>query len=428
MRLRLFGRLLPALILAALPMAASAGLFIGVSVGVAPPPLPIYVQPPCPQPGYIWIPGYWAWGPYGYYWVPGTWALPPQVGLLWTPGYWGWDGADYLWHAGYWGPRVGFYGGIDYGFGYDGDGFDGGFWRGGIFFYNRAIMHVGPGFDSDEYYRRPPPHPVYWRHRFEHVSFNGGPDGVYARPTRMDMRAARERHFALTAQQRQHEFIARGDRALRANFNHGRPPIAATPRPSRFHGPDVFAARAAGGPFMHRSPLRRPMAMDRPGWAAGPQHPAQRAWQRYGNGPAPNFAAHPGRTAAFHAGNRFAPHPWNNPRYPQRQAYHPAPRFVAHPAPQYGYRAAPRVQYHPAPRFQAQPAPRYAYRPAPRFQPRPAPQYSYHPAYHPAPRFQPRPAPQYSYHPAYHPAYRPAPRFQAHARFQPHPGPRRPPR
>src|ERR1700756_3073681 len=55
-----------------------------------PPLLPEYEQPPIPAPGYIWTPGYWAYGADDYYWVPGTWVQPPAVGLLWTPGYWGW--------------------------------------------------------------------------------------------------------------------------------------------------------------------------------------------------------------------------------------------------------------------------------------------------------------------------------------------------
>ena len=58
-----------------------------------PPPLPDYEQPPCPADGYLWTPGYWAWGGGGgYYWVPGTWVQPPRVGVLWTPGYWGFRG------------------------------------------------------------------------------------------------------------------------------------------------------------------------------------------------------------------------------------------------------------------------------------------------------------------------------------------------
>ncbi len=83
---------------------ATAQIAIGFSVTVAPPPLPIYEQPPIPGAGYIWTPGYWAWGDGGYYWVPGTWVLPPAIGLLWTPGYWGWSDGVYAWNAGYSGP------------------------------------------------------------------------------------------------------------------------------------------------------------------------------------------------------------------------------------------------------------------------------------------------------------------------------------
>jgi hypothetical protein len=54
-----------------------------------PPPMPVYDQPPIPEPGYLWTPGYWSHNGEDYYWVPGTWVEPPQPGLLWTPGYWG---------------------------------------------------------------------------------------------------------------------------------------------------------------------------------------------------------------------------------------------------------------------------------------------------------------------------------------------------
>ena len=57
-------------------------------------------QPPCPEDGYLWTPGYWAFTAGGYYWVPGTWVAPPRVGVLWTPGYWGFVGGVYLFHAG----------------------------------------------------------------------------------------------------------------------------------------------------------------------------------------------------------------------------------------------------------------------------------------------------------------------------------------
>ena len=121
--------------------SVSFGQRVAISVTVAPPALPMYVQPVCPGENYIWTPGYWAWSDYDedYYWVPGTWVLAPTVGYLWTPGYWGWNAGVYVWNAGYWGPHIGFYGGVVYGFGYEGVGYEGGYWRGGNFFYNRTV-------------------------------------------------------------------------------------------------------------------------------------------------------------------------------------------------------------------------------------------------------------------------------------------------
>ena len=43
---------------------------------------------------------------------------------------------------GYWGPQVGFYGGINYGFGYVGTGYAGGTGDGGNFFYNSRVNNV----------------------------------------------------------------------------------------------------------------------------------------------------------------------------------------------------------------------------------------------------------------------------------------------
>jgi hypothetical protein len=211
------------LLLASLPLAAEAGVFVGVSVNFAPPVLPVYVQPPCPAPGFVWTPGYWAWGPEGYFWVPGTWVLAP-VGMLWTPGYWGWADGAYLWHAGYWGPHVGFYGGINYGFGYTGVGFEGGYWRGNQFFYNRTVV-------NDVTVNR--------------VSFNGGAGGVMARPSREQLAAASERRMEFTPALREQQQLAQRNPALRASANGGHPAIAATPRPGVFSGRGVVAAREA---------------------------------------------------------------------------------------------------------------------------------------------------------------------------------------
>ena len=132
------------------PQAAQARVFI--SVGFAPPAIPIYQQPICPGDGYIWTPGYWQYTDNGYEWVDGAWVVAPYTGALWTPGYWGYGGGGYFWNTGYWGPTIGYYGGINYGFGYFGTGFYGGYWNGGHFFYNREYNHFGAGFRGDHFY------------------------------------------------------------------------------------------------------------------------------------------------------------------------------------------------------------------------------------------------------------------------------------
>ncbi len=233
--------LIAAVLLAALPVITDAAVFVGVSVNIAPPVLPVYVQPPCPEAGYMWVPGYWAWGDDDYYWVPGTWALAPTPGLLWTPGYWGWGEGVYLWHAGYWGPHVGFYGGINYGYGYGGAGFEGGEWRGREFYYNRSVTNVTNVTNITNVYNRTVVNNV----TVNHTAFNGGEGGVQARATAAETRAAQEHHVEATPLQREHEQKAQGDRSLRASVNGGHPAIAATQKPAAFTGKGVVAARGA---------------------------------------------------------------------------------------------------------------------------------------------------------------------------------------
>jgi hypothetical protein len=236
--------LLVVLSMAAYPAASYAGFWsVGISVAIPPPPIPVYVQPPCPSPGYIWTPGYWAYADddQDYYWVPGTWVYAPAPGLLWTPGYWGYENSAYLWHAGYWGPHVGFYGGINYGFGYFGVGFGGGYWRSGGFFYNRAVANVGNVSFTHVYNNTT----VVNNFGAGHPSFNG-PDGVHARPGGAELAAEREPHRGWSGEQRLHAEDAHAVPALLASHNHGEPPIAATPRAAQFRGNDPGAARAAG--------------------------------------------------------------------------------------------------------------------------------------------------------------------------------------
>lgn len=240
-RFRAFVPLLLALAIFATPSLSHAQVAVGISVRIAPPVLPIYAQPPLPGPGYIWTPGYWAYGPAGYYWVPGTWVLPPAVGLLWTPGYWGWRDGVYLWNGGYWGPHVGFYGGVNYGFGYVGAGYVGGFWAHGVFSYNRAANNFGGVHITNVYNKT-----IINNTRVTHVSFNGGPGGLGARPTAAEEAAAHDAHQPPSAVQTQHEHAASTNHALLSSVNHGRPNVAATSRAGEFHGQGVVAARQIG--------------------------------------------------------------------------------------------------------------------------------------------------------------------------------------
>jgi hypothetical protein len=210
--------------LALVPAASFAGVFI--SVGFAPPILPVYTQPLCPGDGYLWNPGYWAYGDTGYYWVPGVWVRPPQVGVLWTPGYWGWGGGAYIFHAGYWGPHVGFYGGVNYGFGYGGVGFGGGRWVGGSFAYNTAVLNVNRTVIHNTYVDRTVINNTTINSR---TSFNGGAGGIQARPNAQEAAFSRENHIAPTAEQQSHVQMAHADRSNLASVNGGRTQNAALP-------------------------------------------------------------------------------------------------------------------------------------------------------------------------------------------------------
>lgn len=192
-----------------------------------PPSLPDYDQPPPPADGYIWTPGYWAWGPAGYYWVPGAWVEPPYMGALWTPGYWGFYGGRYSFYPGHWGLHIGFYGGINYGFGYVGLGYEGGYWNSGHFFYNRVYNHLNTRVVHNVYSYNAP-------HRARGVSrtsFNGGSHGIQARPRPSEVSAYREPTAPRMSTQEQHARSYSTARGQLATQNHGRPAMRAISRP-----------------------------------------------------------------------------------------------------------------------------------------------------------------------------------------------------
>ncbi|WP_255176126.1 hypothetical protein [Bordetella genomosp. 5] len=184
----------------------------------APPPLPAYQQPPVPGDGYIWVPGYWARNAIGFYWVPGAWVIAPYAGALWTPGYWAYDTSYYRWNPGYWGPHVGFYGGINYGYGYLGFGYVGGYWNADRFYYNRAVTMVNVTRVKYVYDRRIDVHD-YDRGR---ISYHGGPRGIQRAPSPQELAARNERHRPPTQAQFDHARWAGNERGQR--YGHGNGP------------------------------------------------------------------------------------------------------------------------------------------------------------------------------------------------------------
>jgi hypothetical protein len=212
-----------------------------ITAEIAPPPLPVYEQPPLPEAGYLWTPGYWHYGAAGYFWVPGTWVQPPRVGVLWTPGYWGYSGAVYVFHAGYWGPHVGFYGGVNYGGGYVGNGYAGGRWVNNSIAYNTSVTNVNTTIVHNTYNET-----VINNTTVNRVSYNGGPAGVRAVATPAEAAAAAEPHVGPTTAQTQHFQAASQNRSLQASVNGGHPAIAATPHPGAFNAPGVTAAHPPG--------------------------------------------------------------------------------------------------------------------------------------------------------------------------------------
>jgi hypothetical protein len=298
--------ILAALLLSlALPLASHAQVGIGVAINVAPPEIPVYEQPPIPEDGYMWTPGFWQWGQDGYFWVPGTWVQPPAVGLLWTPGYWGWGEGAYAFHAGYWGEHVGFYGGVNYGFGYGGGGFEGGYWQGGHIFYNRSVMNVGEVHVTNVYNK------TVIVNNTTRVSFNGGAGGVSARPTTTELAAAHERHVEPTAMQTQHVHAASTNHALLASVNHGAPAIAATAKPGVFAGKGVVSANHASPVAVHPETHTPAATHAAPAGAAMTHAPARPAAVSPGAARPESKAmtAHPEPVAPPHPAAVAPPHP-----------------------------------------------------------------------------------------------------------------------
>src|SRR5208282_664252 len=94
----------------------------------------------------------------------------------------------YAFNEGYWGPHVGFYGGVNYGFGYGGIGFEGGRWDNGAFAYNSSVNNFGSVNVTNTYVKN-----VTVVNNSQ-VSYVGGTGGLTAKPTAEEVQAQHEQH------------------------------------------------------------------------------------------------------------------------------------------------------------------------------------------------------------------------------------------
>ena len=288
-----------------------------------PPPLPVYSQPPAPGDNYIWTPGSWDYANSDYYWVPGAWIVAPFVGALWTPPWWGFDNNAYLWHSGYWGPHIGFYGGIDYGFGYTGRGYYGAYWNNGAVYYNRSVTNVNVSIVHNVYNYSVP------NNRGNRVSYNGGHGGIDVRPTPQELAVVRDPRRPPVSAQIQHARQASTNRAQFAKTNGGHPAalVAARPIATPYKTP---AAGPAARPAPERNTAQR---------SPVPQRPETR--------------------------------PEARPQVPEAHPQEARPAAPSHPTPQAKPQPRPEESARPTPPRPAPTRPEEAAKPAPRPQPRP---------------------------------------------------------
>jgi hypothetical protein len=307
-----------------------------------PPALPDYDQPPSPGDGDLWTPGYWNYASAGYYWVPGVWVQAPYQGALWTPGYWGWTGGRYGFFRGYWGPHIGFYGGVNYGFGYVGTGYQGGYWNGNNFFYNRAVNNINVTVIHNVYNR------TVIVNNTVRISYNG-PGGVQVRPRPAELAALREPHAPPMRAQVQIEHAASVDKASFVTVNHGRPanPVIAkvvvadrdvhpvAPPAARNMAPAPRNAMEARPNAAPPARVNEPARSNEPNRAA-PGHPAPARPEVKPNAPARN--TEPSRPAQQKPApaarpETVAPHPATHPQpKPEEHAAPGKPKPEAHPA------------------------------------------------------------------------------------------------
>lgn len=73
-----------------------------VYVRVGPPAPIIEARVVAPGPGYVWVPGYYAWERGAYVWLPGRYVLPPRARAVWVAPHWERERRGWFFVAGHW--------------------------------------------------------------------------------------------------------------------------------------------------------------------------------------------------------------------------------------------------------------------------------------------------------------------------------------
>ena len=116
--------------------------------------------------------------------------------------------------------HVGFYGGVNYGYGYTGNGYWGGRWNGNNFQYNTAVTRVNKTVIHNTYVNNSFTKNV----NANRTSFNGGNGGIKAQPNAEQRKAmTNAKKVGPTSQQLARQQAAAKDKNLLASTNKGKP-------------------------------------------------------------------------------------------------------------------------------------------------------------------------------------------------------------
>jgi hypothetical protein len=258
-----------------------------------------------------------------------------------------------MFHPGYWGRHVGYYGGVNYGFGYMGVGFVGGLWHGHDFVYNTAVVHVNRTVIRNTYIDRT----IVERNTIvndRHVAYSGGPGGIRHEANRDERSAMNERHDAPTRMQEEHFQAARDDRGSYVKNNGGHPEHFAVDRPTG-GGPAEFnhGQGNARPNFEPRGNDSRPAAAPHNDHVMG-NTPDAHGRPQFDPRPAPRNDHVMGNAPDAHGRPQFESRPTPAPQHqmegrPGQERSNQQQRPEAHPAPQQheSHQSAPHDQGKP---------------------------------------------------------------------------------